>query len=234
MISNRSHGPTCRWTTAWPLVCISLALGLWGCETKTATPPPEPASADKAPAADPPADPPVERPPDGDTRLRTVYVPAYSNVLRGPDMGSRGLLSILLSVHNVDTAAIITLTHVDYYDTAGQRVRRHLSSPRRLRPLETAEFKVPTNDNTGGSGANFLIYWEGPSDAHSLLTETLMLGNVGGGYVAFTSRGIELDRRPDPADLVPAANPHPEDQPPAAEPHPEDPVPAIKPQDATP
>ncbi len=57
---------------------------------------------------------------------------------------------------------------------------------------------MPTSDEVGGSGANFLVYWEGPSDAHSLLTETVMVGSPGAGYLAFTSRGVELDRRPEP------------------------------------
>ena len=68
---------------------------------------------------------------------------------------------------------------------------------------------VATNDETGGSGANFLVYWEGPSDAHSLLTETVMVGHLGSGHVAFTSRGVELDRRPDPASFTDEPAPAP-------------------------
>jgi len=101
-------------------------------------------------------------------------------------------------VRNVDSTAVITLTHVDYFDTSGHRVRRYLDGPRKLRPLETAEFIVDTFDDVGGSGANFLVFWEGPSDAHHLLTESVMWGHMGPGYVSFTSRGVELKRRPDP------------------------------------
>jgi hypothetical protein len=114
----------------------------------------------------------------------------------GPE---KKLLSILLSVRNVDSSADIVLRHVDYFDTYGHRVRRYLESPKKLRPLETAEFMVDTKDDSGGSGANFLVYWEGPSDAHSLLTESIMWAYMSGrGYLSFTSRGVELDRRPDP------------------------------------
>ena len=167
----------------------------------------EPASADRDPSDGP--EPPAEATPTGETRLRTVYVPAYSHLPRGPNPERRSLLSILLSVRNVDTSATITLNHVDYYDTYGHRVRRYLDEPRRLRPLETAEFTVDTFDETGGSGANFLVYWEGPSDAHSLLTEAVMVGHLGAGYASFTSRGVELDRRPDPATLDGSAEPAP-------------------------
>lgn len=164
-------------------------------------------------------DPPPESPPTGSTRLRTVYVPAYSHLPR--NNGNEIFLSILLSVRNMDSSAVVTLNHVDYFDTSGHRVRRYLREPRQLRPLETAEFSVQTLDAAGGSGANFLVYWEGPSDAHALLTETVMWGNVGAGQISFTSRGIELDRRPDPSALeAPEAPATPEPSEPAADPEP--------------
>jgi hypothetical protein len=129
-------------------------------------------------------------------------VPAYSTLpTHNPQRAA--LLSVLLSVRNVDSSATGRLTHVDYFDTSGHRVRRYLDRPRELRPLETAEFSVSSLDATGGSGANFLVYWEGPSDAHPLLTEAVMVGHLAGGQVAFTSRGVELDRRPAPASFAP-------------------------------
>ena len=148
---------------------------------------------------------PAENPPAGSSNLRTVYVPAYSHVPSGPEMEQQSLLSILLSVRNVDSTATITLTHVDYFNTSGHRVRRFLKTPRILRPLETAEFTVASRDTTGGSGANFLVYWEGPPNAHPLLTEAVMFGHLGAGYLSFTSRGVELERRPASNSLTPDA-----------------------------
>ena len=163
----------------------------------------------EAPAAAPDsvAEPPPEGPVRGETRLRTVYVPAYSHLPKGGRGGPAPLLSVLLSVRNVDTTAVVSLTLVDYFDTSGHRVRRYLEKPRTLRPLETAEFSVDLSDEAGGSGANFLVYWEGAADAHPLLTEAVMVGQVGNGHVAFTSRGIELNRRPDPARFSPTSAP---------------------------
>lgn len=152
---------------------------------------------------------PSAPPTRGDTLARTVYVPAYSHLQQG---GRRTLLAITLSIRNVDPAASITLNHVDYYDTSGHRVRAYLEAPRVLEPLETLEYYVETLDERGGSGANFLIYWEGPSDAHPLLTETVMFGHTGTGNLSFTSRGVELTRPLDledapPLDPVPATEP---------------------------
>lgn len=155
-----------------------------------------------------PREPPPEAPAGKDSRLRTVYVPAYSHLPKVGEKRPPALFSVLLSVRNMDTSAVVTLTHVDYYDTSGHRVRRYLEEPRALRPLETAEFAVDALDEVGGSGANFLVYWEGPSDAHPLLTEAVMVGQVGSGHVGFTSRGVELARRPElpAAEIEPTAD----------------------------
>ncbi|MCA9759348.1 MAG: DUF3124 domain-containing protein [Candidatus Eisenbacteria bacterium] len=164
-----------------PIVALVLA---FGCEQPADQPHSRNAST---------VEPQPERAPNGDVQLRTAYVPAYSYL---PDGGRKAMLSVLLSVRNVDSVAMVTLTHVDYYDTGGHRARRYLAEPMVLGPLETVEFTVETEDETGGSGANFLVYWEGPTDAHPLLTEAVMVGHMASGYVSFASRGIELDRRP--------------------------------------
>ncbi|MCA9756866.1 MAG: DUF3124 domain-containing protein [Candidatus Eisenbacteria bacterium] len=171
----------CKLTTVVLLVASVLTVG---CEQPADQP-----DVQSVPVVEPQS----ERAPEGDVRLRTSYVPAYSYL---PDGDRRAMLSVLLSVRNVDSAATVKLTHVDYFDTEGNRVRRYLTESVDLGPLETVEFTVETEDETGGSGANFLVYWEGPSDAHPLLTEAVMVGHMISGYVSFASRGIELDRRP--------------------------------------
>ena len=168
-----------------------------GCGQEAPAPTPQPSATG--------AEPPAQQPARGETRERTVYVPAYSHL---GATKTRALFAITLSVRNIDPTSTITLSHVDYFDTFGHRVRRYLDKPRKLRPLETEEFFVAMADDAGGSGANFLVYWEGPSDAHPLLTEAIMGGFKGAGYTSFTSRGIELAARPTiPADTdgVPSA-----------------------------
>jgi len=178
---------------SWPLVvCLSAACG--GESNRSE------ATATSAPSSVSP--PPSAAPAVGENRKRTVYVPAYSHLRTSRDGPT--LYAITLSVRNVDPTASVTLTHVDYFDTSGHRVRSYLSGPKSLRPLETAEFFVESKDDAGGSGANFLVYWEGPSDAHALLTEAIMIGFMGAGYNAFTSRGVELPSRPE---IPPAAPP---------------------------
>jgi len=182
---------------ARPFAFAILLLLLGGCPGEAAAPAPDPATTD-APEDDAPDtednEPPPEAPTRGESTSRTVYIPAYSQL--ATNRGRQTRFAVTLSVRNVDPTATITLAHVDYYDTSGHRVRRYLRQPRTLRPLETAEYSVETLDEAGGSGANFLVYWEGPSDAHPLLTETVMIGHIGNGYASFTSRGVELERPP--------------------------------------
>ena len=185
-----------RTVAPWALVLVASTIA---CDPTS--PPPAPTTS-TATAAEPPREAPAR----GETRQRTVYVPAYSHLNKTKD--KRNLYAITLSVRNIDPTSEITLSHVDYYDTSGHRVRRYVASPMKLAPLETAEFFVEMSDDVGGSGANFLVYWEGPSDAHPLLTEAIMVGHVGAGYTAFTTRGVELSARPDvPASKGPEPDP---------------------------
>lgn len=103
------------------------------------------------------------------------------------------------NLNNIDWNATITLEQVDYFDTHGKRVRRYLSAPMALKPLATAEFMVSALDDEGGSGANFLVEWSGPTNARSPLAETIMVGQTSGGYLSFTSRGVELKNVEAPA-----------------------------------
>lgn len=198
-------------TRPWILSLCLLAGACHETEGPAGDEPPEAVEPETEEPSEPTPDdePPTDEPARGAPSRRTVYVPAYSHL--GSERGRPILFAITLSVRNVDPTATITLTHVDYFDTSGHRVRRYLRAPRRLRPLETAEFSVETFDEVGGSGANFLVYWEGPSDAHPLLTETVMIGHVGTSHVTFTSRGVELKRPP----RLPSSG---EDPPPPAQP----------------
>lgn len=180
-------------------IALTSALATYACGDDRTHDRPSTAPASQNAAPEPPAAPPAT----GANRERTVYVPAYSHLPRGRAAENRTLLSTVLSVRNIDPAAVITLNHVDYFDTSGHRVRRYLERPRNLRPLETAEYWVDTKDEAGGSGANFLVYWEGPSDAQPLLTESVNIGHMGSGYTAITSRGVELKSRPDKPEFEP-------------------------------
>ena len=122
---------------------------------------------------------------------QTLYVPAYSHIYWGPK-GRPFNLACTLSLRNTDPAATVTVTSVEYYDTAGKRIRSYLEAPLSLGPLATKEFYVEEEDTAGGSGANFLVRWSAPSPVNALLVECVMIGVRSGQGVSFTSRAREI------------------------------------------
>lgn len=122
---------------------------------------------------------------------QTVYVPCYSHIYHG--IKTRGIdLTITLSVRNTDPKRAVTVSSVDYYDTKGALVKRYLEKPLRLEPMMTVEYIVAQTDESGGSGANFLVRWSADSPASPLLVEAVMIGTSAQQGISFTSRGVAV------------------------------------------
>lgn len=122
---------------------------------------------------------------------QTLYVPCYSHIYHG--IKTRPVdLTITLSVRNTDPRRAVTLSAVEYYDTAGSLVKSYLDKPMELAPLGTAEFIVEQTDSKGGSGANFLVRWKCQSPANPLLAEAVMIGTSSQQGISFSSRGVPL------------------------------------------
>jgi len=129
-----------------------------------------------------------------ETRLskgQTVYVPAYSNVFSGP----RRLplqLATTLSIRNTDPAASFRVTSIDYYDTNGKLVRRHLGKPISLGPLASAYIHIEEKDVSGGFGANFIVRWNAGRLINVPIIECVMIGTTAGQGISFVSPGQEI------------------------------------------
>lgn len=123
---------------------------------------------------------------------RTVYVPAYSHV------GSHGVLSHLLEVtlmvRNTDPKSNLTLTRADYYDTKGELLRRYVTTPRQLTPLQSDSFVVEKADYKGGSGANFILEWSADGPISKPVIEAAMIGVDPGYQISFVRNGVPVER----------------------------------------
>ena len=106
-----------------------------------------------------------------DLRPRTsgqrVYLPIYSHLWYG-EVDARGqpqksLVSVLVSVRSADSKRALQITSARYYDTNGKTLKEYVEKPRTVGPLATFELFIPRSDDSGGSGANFIITWK--SDA---------------------------------------------------------------------
>lgn len=117
-----------------------------------------------------------------------VYVPAYSHIYVGSNE-QPFLLTVTLSIRNIDPGHSITITTVDYYETQGKFLKQYLTAPVTLNPLGSLRYVVPEKDKSGGSGANFIVKWQSDKPANAPIIETIMIGAQIQQGISFTSRG---------------------------------------------
>ena len=118
----------------------------------------------------------------------TVYVPVYSNVYHGPKARSLEILAIL-SIRNTDPVYPLTITAADYHNTTGTLVKHHLEKPLILPPLGSANFKVPEQDETGGSGANFIVRWQAEKPINQPIIQAIMISTRSSLGISFICPG---------------------------------------------
>lgn len=127
------------------------------------------------------------------TTGQTVYVPAYSHIYHG-NKETPLLLSVTLSIRNVDLNGSLTIRSINYYETEGALVRKFIDEPVVLGPLGSVRFVVPQRDNSGGSGANFIVEWQAEKPINPPILETVMIGTQSQLGISFTSRGQPLKK----------------------------------------
>ena len=130
---------------------------------------------------------------------QVLYLPIYSHVWHG-ETGSKGrpaktLVSISVSIRNTDPAKSIRVTSAQYYDTDGKRLKEYVPSPKTIGPMGTYEIFVPRSDDTGGSGANFVISWTSDTPVNPPIVEGFHANLPAGRSFAFTTsaRPISID-----------------------------------------
>lgn len=117
-----------------------------------------------------------------------IYVPAYSHIYIG-DYERPFLLTVTLSIRNVDPGSQIKITAVDYFQNQGKLLNKKIDRPVVLNPLESIRYIIPEKDNTGGSGANFIVQWVSDQPVNPPIVETVMIGAQSKQGISFTSRG---------------------------------------------
>ncbi len=125
---------------------------------------------------------------------QTIYVPAYSHIYSG-DRETPVLLTVTLSIRNIDQQHSIQVKKVDYYETQGKLVKTYIDSPVNLKPLESIRYVIPRKDKVGGSGANFIVEWTSAQPVNSPIVETVMIATESQQGISFTSRGQVLIKK---------------------------------------
>ena len=122
---------------------------------------------------------------------QVLYVPAYSHIYSG-NREKPFLLTVTLSIRNIDPKHHITITLADYHETQGDLLKKQLNKPITLKPLESLRYVIPEKDKSGGSGANFIVEWQSDKFVNPPIVESIMIGTQGQQGVSFTSRGKEI------------------------------------------
>lgn len=122
---------------------------------------------------------------------QTIYVPAYSHIYAG-NRELPVLLTVTLSIRNVDMQHPITISSVDYYGTNGEFIRKYTDQPVILKPFESTRYIIPQKDKSGGEGANFMVRWSSRKPVNPPLVESIMIGAEGQQGISFTSRGMAI------------------------------------------
>ena len=128
------------------------------------------------------------------TSGQRIYVPVYSHVYINE--GVPLPMAVTLSIRNVDEDKPLTISRVEYFDTAGKSIGSYLESPIELGPLGTQDFLVSQSDLKGGSGANFMVEWVSDEAVQSPVVQAVMIGSAGNSPVAFTTEGQVLSGKP--------------------------------------
>jgi hypothetical protein len=122
---------------------------------------------------------------------QTLYLPVYSHIWHGDTTASgeraKTLMSVAVSIRNTDLAKPIRVVSAQYYDTDGKKLRNYVTTPQVVAPMGTLELFVPRSDDTGGSGANFIIVWKADQAASAPLVEGIHANLPAGRAIAFIS-----------------------------------------------
>jgi len=124
-------------------------------------------------------------------KTELVYIPIYSDIYY-LDSKHTFSLTATLSIRNTSFKDSIYVFSIDYYNSAGQKVRRYNESTLLVKPMESVDFVVENKDDTGGVGANFVVEWGAKPEAQRPYFQGVMIGTSGQQGISFTTEGIVM------------------------------------------
>lgn len=120
-----------------------------------------------------------------------AYVPVYSHIYT-EDRERVLNLAETLSVRNTDESNAIVISSVRYQSNTGKLIRDYVPKPVLLEPMATADFVVRLDDTSGGSGASFVVEWQGSKTVNPPLIEAIMISTGSGRNLSFVCRAVDL------------------------------------------
>lgn len=125
-----------------------------------------------------------------------LYLPIYSHIWHGDSdregQAAKTLVSVAVSIRNTDASKPIRILSAQYYDTDGKKLREYVPTPKVIAPMGTYEIFVPRSDDSGGSGANFVIRWKADKPTSLPLVQGVHANLPAGRAIAFTTSAVEI------------------------------------------
>ena len=123
----------------------------------------------------------------------TMYVPIYSDVYIDAS-NLKSLLAATLSIRNTSFTDSLFISVIDYYNTNGNLVRNYIDRPISLPPMASINYVIEKEDDTGGSGANFIVALQAKTKNVKPLIQAIMIGQNGNKGFSFTSEAYSLKK----------------------------------------
>jgi hypothetical protein len=120
-----------------------------------------------------------------------IYVPIYSDIYVD-EQNQNSQLSATLSIRNTSLSDSLIISQIDYFNTIGTLVRSFISKPISLPPLGTVNYVIEKQDETGGSGANFIVALSATNPDIKPLVQAIMIGEDGNKGFAFSMDGYSI------------------------------------------
>lgn len=120
-----------------------------------------------------------------------IYVPIYSDIYVDTQT-PKNLLAATLSIRNTSHADSLFISTIDYFNTEGHLVKHFIDAPISLPPMATVNYVIEKDDDTGGSGANFIVDLSAKNKNVRPLIQAIMIGQHNNKGFAFSTDGYSL------------------------------------------
>lgn len=124
----------------------------------------------------------------------TYYVPIYSDIYVG-DNHPKELLAATLSLRNTSLKDTLFVSKIDYFNTEGGLVRSFIDHQIAILPMATVHYVIDRDDDSGGSGANFIVELHARSLDVRPLVQAVMIGEYSNKAFAFESDGYLISAK---------------------------------------
>jgi len=126
----------------------------------------------------------------------SLYVPIYSDIYQN-EYYPKILLAATLSIRNTSLSDSIYISKIDYHNTQGDLIKSFIDFPIGLQALESFDFHIAKEDDTGGSGANFVVVINSETSIPKPIVEAIMLGSHGQHGFSFVSKAVSIKKKKD-------------------------------------